>query len=170
MSSRRKSEILRGEICERAEDRFQNVYRDKLREWTAKGQPAVKLEKGWLTLSFSPIFPKEMLRTPPEIRGSLRNLTVPDYYGPSQEFPIFDKVGMQFAQPYTACCDGPQSLVIPMKQSSRSDGCLPFAFQAKEKTTPHQGGLVSFFSTTGASKGLQAIEVSQHTQDKHFRC
>jgi hypothetical protein len=42
-----------------------------------------------------------------------------------------------------------------MKQSSRSDGRLPFAFQAKEKTTPHQGGLVSFFSTTGASKAFR---------------
>jgi len=46
----------------------------------------------------------------------------------------------------------PKGFVTPMKQSSRSDGRLPFAFPAKEKATPHQGWLVRFFSTTGANE------------------
>jgi hypothetical protein len=41
-----------------------------------------------------------------------------------------------------------------MKQRSRSDGRLPFTFSAKEKTTSHQGWLVSPFSTTGTNKAF----------------
>ncbi len=49
----------------------------------------------------------------------------------------------------------PKGFVTPMKQSSRSNGRLPFTFSAKEKTTPHQGRLVSFFCTAGANKALR---------------
>lgn len=50
---------------------------------------------------------------------------------------------------------GPKGFVAPMKQSSRSNGRLPFTFSAKEKATPHQGRLVSFFGTAGANKALR---------------
>jgi hypothetical protein len=42
-----------------------------------------------------------------------------------------------------------------MKQSSGSDGRLPFTFPAKEKATPHQRRLVSFFSTTGVNEAFR---------------
>jgi hypothetical protein len=52
----------------------------------------------------------------------------------------------------------PKWFVTPMKQSSRSDGRLPFTFPAKKKTTTHQRRLGSLFPATGANKAL-AIEV-----------
>ena len=49
----------------------------------------------------------------------------------------------------------PKWFVTPMKQSSRSNGRLPFTFSAKEKTTPHQGRFVRLFPTTGANKAIR---------------
>jgi len=49
----------------------------------------------------------------------------------------------------------PKGFVTAMKQSSSGDRRLTFAFPAKEKTAPHEGRLVSFFSTTGASEAFR---------------
>jgi len=49
----------------------------------------------------------------------------------------------------------PKWFMTAMKQSSRTNGRLPLTFSAKEKTTPHQGRFVSFFSTTGANKAFR---------------
>jgi len=49
----------------------------------------------------------------------------------------------------------PERFVTPMKQGSRSDGGLAFAFSAEKKTTPHQGGLGDLFPTTGANKTVR---------------
>jgi len=46
----------------------------------------------------------------------------------------------------------PKRFVTAMKQCSSSNGRLPFTFSTKEKTAPHQRGVVCFFSTTGANK------------------
>ncbi len=46
----------------------------------------------------------------------------------------------------------PKWFVTAMKQSSSSNGRLPFTFSAKEKTTPHQGRLRGVFPTGRANK------------------
>ena len=52
----------------------------------------------------------------------------------------------------------PKWFVTPMKQSSRSNGRLPFAFSAKEKTTSHQGRFLRFFTTTRAQEAFRPSE------------
>ncbi len=91
-NSRCKSEMLRVEIFERAGQRFESFYEKKLKEWADKSQLIGKIEKGWLSLSFCPVYPKEILCTPPKMRSLIKKLTVSDYYGTHSEFPIFENI------------------------------------------------------------------------------
>ena len=62
----------------------------------------------------------------------------------------------------------PKRFVTPMKQSSRSDGGLPFTFPAKKKTTPHQGRLDGLFPATGANEALRPSEFCNKFQASMF--
>lgn len=85
---RKKSTDLRELLYRLAEERSSRLYARQLAEVCARGQSAKQIAHGWLTLSICPLYPKEMLRLPPELDQVRRQINIPEYLGSGATFPL----------------------------------------------------------------------------------
>jgi hypothetical protein len=85
---RKRSSDLREVLYSLAEERFTRLYARQRDEIRAGGQQVTEVKNGWLTLSLCPLYPKDLLKLPPELDELKRRIGVPDYMKTATEFPI----------------------------------------------------------------------------------
>jgi len=78
---------LKDTILQNAKSRYATFYEFLLEELQSSSQNGEKTENGLLTLSVSPLYPKNIFLSPIELRDIPEKIKVPDYYGTSTYFP-----------------------------------------------------------------------------------
>jgi len=91
VNQRQKSESLRALLYEEADQRFINLYKRALAQSPKKDSEIHQLvSQPKLTLSLCPMYPKDPLRTPPDLDTIAKKIRVRDYYGTGHFFPLPD--------------------------------------------------------------------------------
>ena len=76
---RQKSEQLRENLYDMANERFLTLYEYKFEYSGMTPQKSVTIEKGWMILSLCPVYPKEMFIEPPELSRLYNDISSDDY-------------------------------------------------------------------------------------------
>ncbi|MBN2414541.1 ATP-binding protein [bacterium] len=86
---RRSSVLLREELYIDSEKTFSKNYNKRIITKKELQLPIENKLDNWLTLSFCPLYPKDYFMDPPEISKIVNDITVNEYYGNGEKFPIF---------------------------------------------------------------------------------
>jgi len=87
LNNRNKSLLLIEELLSKSNERFQKYFEKELNNQKAEGKNDLK-DLSRLSLVLSPVFPSNIICTPPELKKILENIYVFDYFYTSSEFPI----------------------------------------------------------------------------------
>ena len=95
---RKNAEDLRDKLLYEAVNRFERIYQSEMQKSTKKNEQTLVKPECWLEISLCPLFPKDVLISPPKLPEILLKMIVRDFYGTSDNFPIDNRLNRRIAQ------------------------------------------------------------------------